>query len=189
MLALRLKHRDHLHLGEGLFSMFRVQGFLVALYAVFCTQATFGEKSSGDANSTPGACVVSAITSFYNFRKQHCPKLPQVNGTGEHPCPSSVAPYCDADVSDAPMKAFRRTDGDVFMTQPLNLGARGFSGESFAALSHSCAVYHNSTYDLIQGHYASHEWIQSPWIFPANGSLVVSITNVLIEQLCASILK
>ena len=122
------------------------------------------------------ATLAGGLSVVYDFQRDHCASLPELNGTGSHPCPLSVSPYCDADIPDGTLKAFRTASGSVRMLQPDNLGARYLAGPSLGRLKHPCRVYHNSTYDPAMANYASNEWVMSPYIFP--NQTVVGLTHM-----------
>lgn len=109
-------------------------------------------------------------TTVYNFRTQHCPKLPQPG------CPSDISKGCDCDIADAPVRAW--FDGtQVKMLASVDLGSRYMVGESLNNLQHDCKLYANSTNDMDMSHFADHEWVHSSWYFPSNRSIYALTHN------------
>jgi hypothetical protein len=89
----------------------------------------------------------------------------------------SIAEGCDCDIADAPMRMWRRADGQVFSLASVDLGSRGFLGSSPLTLKHQCQVYANSTRHQSFSEYANYEWIHSTYYFPGNNT-VYALTHM-----------
>jgi hypothetical protein len=83
--------------------------------------------------------------SVYDFYREHCPALPQPG------CSLSIAPGCDCDIADAPLRLWRNTSGAINALASVDLGSRGFvsTAGTVSTLRHSCHVYANSTDDHV----------------------------------------
>jgi hypothetical protein len=115
--------------------------------------------------AVPSASVIGYPQFVYNFETEHCPKLPQPG------CDLSINPGCDADVPDAPLRAWYGSDGNVGVLASVDLGSRGLYGPTISTIRHSCELYANSTNDPVWPDYASHEWVHSLVAFPENNTI------------------
>lgn len=122
------------------------------------------------ALAAPIAAITSTPSLVYDFYTQHCPQLPQPG------CSLDIDPGCDCDIADAPLRMWRRSDGQVVSLASVDLGSRGFEGPSALALAHTCTLYANSSREQAFEAFADYEWLHSTWSF-ANSS-VYALTHM-----------